>query len=100
MVGIRLGPRRPQVVAVRLLGLRTGDSLDELVATHADRPVDAPQGRRDVEVAKCRVPRERVLVVGVDERSVDIENDRADHGSPPGCDIEREVPRDVPSMRS
>ena len=55
-----------------LLDLIAGDGGDELVAAHADVAVDSPDRRRHVVLAKSAVPGDRVLVVGVDERSVDV----------------------------
>ena len=51
-------------------------AADELVAAHADVAVDPPDRRRQVVLAKRPVPRDRVLVVGVDEGPVDVEDRR------------------------
>ena len=50
------------------------EGLDDLVATHPDQPVDPPGG--DIESAglECPLPGDRVLVVRVDERAVDVED--------------------------
>jgi hypothetical protein len=36
--------------------------------------MDAPQRERDLVTTEGAVPRERVVVVGVDERAVDVED--------------------------
>ena len=66
-------------VAGRLLDLDAGDRLDQHVATHPDVAVDPPQRRGDLVVAKRAVPGKRMVVVGVDERPVDVEDRRRSH---------------------
>ena len=63
------------VVAVLLLDLVAGDRGDELVAAHPDRAVDAPDRDGHAVLAKGAVPGHGVLVVGVDEGAVDVEDD-------------------------
>ena len=46
---------------------------DELVAAHPDVPVDLPHREHESVLAERAVPRDRVLVVRVDERAVDVE---------------------------
>ena len=59
-------------VAESILHLITGNGADELVAAHAVVTVKPPQGDLDVVVCKRAAPRERVLVIRVDERPIDI----------------------------
>ena len=54
------------------------ERCDELVAAHADVAVDAPDRQHDVVLRERAEPRERVLVVGVDERAVDVEDGDVD----------------------
>ena len=61
-----------------LLDAVSGERVDELVAAHPDVAVDPPQRRRGAVAAKGSVPGDRVVVVGVDERPVDVE-DRGAH---------------------
>ena len=68
-------PALAQVVAVALLDLVAGDGGDELVAAHADGAVDLPQRHVDVEAAEGPRPREGVVVGGVDQGAVDVEQD-------------------------
>ena len=57
----------------------TCDLGDELVASHADRPVDAPQRRVEIVSPERAGPGQGVVVVAVDEGSVDVEDDSVDH---------------------
>jgi len=59
----------------RLLG-ELQQRTDELVAAHADVPVDLPDRRPVAVLAEGTVPGARVLVVAVDEGAVDVEEDR------------------------
>jgi hypothetical protein len=68
------------VVAVLLVELLAHERGDELVAAHADVAVDPPDRKDDAVLAERPVPGDRVLVVGVDERAVDVE----DRGGPLG----------------
>jgi hypothetical protein len=61
-------------VAELALDLVAGDRGDELIAAHADVAVDAPDRRAYVVLAERAVPDDRVLVVGVDEGPVDVED--------------------------
>jgi hypothetical protein len=45
----------------------------ELVPAHADVAVDTPERHHDAVAPERPVPGERVMVVGVDERAVDVE---------------------------
>jgi hypothetical protein len=47
-----------------------------LVTAHADVSVKPPDREHDVVLPEGAVPTERVLVVGVNQRPVDIENGR------------------------
>jgi hypothetical protein len=65
-----------------LLGPLVGQRLHNLIAAHPDIAVNQPHRQHDPVPAEGAVPGERVLVVGVDERPVDVEHgDR--HPSPP-----------------
>ena len=54
------------------LDLVAGDSGDELVATHANVTVETPDRDRDSLLTEGAVPGERVVVVRVDKRAVDV----------------------------
>lgn len=73
-IGLTLG------LADRLAGgLLAGFSdqgRDELVATHADVPVDFPELDGVAVSAERPVSGDRVLVVGVNQGAVDVEDDR------------------------
>src|SRR5581483_3722562 len=60
-------------VAQPVLDVTAGERRDDLVTAHADMAVDPPHRQDDLLGAKRPVPRERVLVVRVDERAVEIE---------------------------
>ena len=62
------------LVAVLGVEALAGEVGHELVAAHPDRAVTAPDGDRDAVQAKRAIPGQRVLVVGVDERAVDVED--------------------------
>jgi len=47
---------------------------DQLIASHPDVPVDAPDRQHHPVLAECAGPRQRVLVVRVDERPVDVQD--------------------------
>ena len=66
-------PGGAQGLAVDTLDLVAGDGTDQLVAAHADVAVQAPDREHDVVLPKGAVPTQRMLVVGVDERPVDVE---------------------------
>jgi hypothetical protein len=51
-----------------------------VVAAHADQAVDAPHRHHLTVLAQGAVPGQRVLVVGVDERAVDVEDGGGWHG--------------------
>ena len=55
--------------------LVVGERGDELVATHPDRAVRAPGGHGAAVLGERAMPGQRVLVVAVDERPVDVEDD-------------------------
>ena len=65
-------------VAEALLRVVVGQGGDELVAAHADVPMDAPDREHDLVRPESAVPRDRMVVVRVDERAVDVE-DRGGH---------------------
>jgi hypothetical protein len=61
------------------LDLVTADVSDDLVAAHADRPMQPPYRQCDVEVAESAVESQGVLVVGVDEGAIDVEDRSVGH---------------------
>ena len=69
---------------LQLLDLRRGKRAPGLpqqrgheeAAAHADPPVDAPHRQVDAERGQRRAPREHVLVDAVDQRAVEIEEER------------------------
>ena len=71
--------RRAHVVAVLAVEALTGEGGDQLIAAHPDVPVDAPQRQDEPVRAERAVPGERVVVVGVHQRAVDVQ-DRRGHG--------------------
>jgi hypothetical protein len=75
-----LHPRLAQVVPVRLLDLPAGDLGHEHVPAHSDAAVDAPHRQGDAVAAEGAEPRQGVLVVGVYESAVDVEDRGVCHG--------------------
>ena len=71
--GERLAVSGAQRLAERLLDRLVRDGGDEPVAAHADGAVQVPHRDDDAVVAERAVPRDHVLVVGVDEGAVDVE---------------------------
>lgn len=74
-VGVLLG--LTDRAAEPTLDLLVRQRRHKLIATHADVTVDAPDRQHEIVRAKRAIPRERVLVVGVDERPVEIEDAEA-----------------------
>jgi hypothetical protein len=70
---------RADVVALLFLYLLAAECLDQLVAAHADVPVDPPDRQHDLVLVEGPVPRDRVLEVRVDQGAVDVENRRGGH---------------------
>src|SRR5262249_25527269 len=68
------------VVALALLGVLGQQRGDELVAAHADVAVGPPDPDDLAVLAAGTAPRDGVMVVGVDEGSVDVQ-DRCGHHS-------------------
>jgi len=66
-------PPVADVVTVLLLDTLARDRLDELIPAHADVSVQAPDREHDAVLPKGAVPTQRVLVIRVDERPVDVE---------------------------
>ena len=62
-----------------LIDVVARDRSDELVAAHPDVTVEPPHREDDLEAPERAVPGERVLVVRVDERAVDIQQRCAGH---------------------
>lgn len=53
------------------------ESWDQLVPAHSDVPMDSPQGNREAVLPERPKPRHGVVEVRVDQRSVDVEQNRA-----------------------
>jgi len=62
-----------QIVAGAAFQVVAGDRRDVLVAAHPDVAVETPHREDDLEAAKRAVPGERVLVVGVDQRAIEVQ---------------------------
>jgi len=71
--------RVSEVVSMPLIDVVARDRSDELVAAHPDVTVEPPHREDDLEAPERAVPGERVLVVRVDERAVDIQQRCAGH---------------------
>ena len=71
--------RVAELVAVSRLDVVAGNRRDELVAAHPDVTVEPPHREDDLEAPKGAIPRQRVLVVRVDERAVEVQQRRARH---------------------
>jgi hypothetical protein len=61
-------------VAEAAFDVVAGDRRDELVAAHPVVPVDAPERDADPVVGEGPAPCDRMLVVRVDERAVDVDD--------------------------
>ena len=72
-LGVAVALRLAHGVADPLLDVVAGDGRQQLVAAHADVAVDRPRRHAHAVVAQRALPRERVVVVGVDERPVDVQ---------------------------
>ncbi len=70
---------RTDLVALPRVEAFTGEGGDELVAAHPDVPVDPPQRQDEAVLAEGPEPCDRVVVVRVDQRAVDVQ-DRGGHG--------------------
>jgi hypothetical protein len=81
----QLAVERSLIIAHGLspLGLESiaGKRRYKLIASHPDVAMDAPNRQDQIVLTKGAVPSDRVLVVGVDERAVYIE-DRGPHQEP------------------
>jgi hypothetical protein len=73
--------RRADVVSLLALDLVPGERGDDLVSAHADVPVDPPEREDDALLRERAVPRDDVVVVRIDERSVDVEDRGRWHGA-------------------
>src|SRR3954454_6155878 len=71
-VGLLLGVA--DALAVRLVGLLADQGGDQLVAAHPDVAVDQPELHDEAVRAERPVPGDRVVVVRVDERAVDVDD--------------------------
>ena len=65
---------RADVVALFAVGALVGEGAYQLVPAHPDVAVDQPQRQHDPVAAERPIPRDRVVVVGVDQRPVDVQN--------------------------
>ena len=84
----------PEGVAVAALHVLAGRGRDELVAAHAHQVVQHPDLAGDAVAPHRPEPRERVLVVRVDERAVDVD-ERRPRGSA-GSGHDRPLPGGAP----
>ena len=66
--------RRPHPVAHLALEPLVAERRDELIAAHPDVAVNAPQRKHDPVPAKRPIPGQSVVIVGVHERPVDVED--------------------------
>ena len=73
-LGVELSLGGSDVVALPLLDLVASDRAHELVAAHPYVAVKPPDREDDAVATKGPVPGQSVVVVGVDERSVNVEN--------------------------
>ena len=62
------------------------DRRHKLVASHPDVTVDPPQREHDLLSAKRAVPSKSMLVVGIDESAVEVEQCSAFHPSTDGLE--------------
>jgi hypothetical protein len=68
------------VVALLAVEACAREGGDQLIAAHADVPVDAPQRQHEAVLAERAIPRDGVVVVRVDQRAVDVQDRRAHDG--------------------
>ena len=79
-VGVQGGLGRPDAVALAVLDPLAGQGGHQLVAAHADVAVDPPHRQGQPVLAERPVPGDGVVVVGVDQRAVDVQHrDRLGH---------------------
>ena len=64
----------PGLIAYPALQVLTPDSRDHLVPAHADQPVQPPHRIGLAHRAQRPVPGQRMLIVGIDERPVNIKD--------------------------
>ena len=76
-----IGMGGDQLVAALPFDVFPGECADDLVSAHADVPVDAPEGENDAVAAESPIPRDDVVVIGVDEGPVDVEDRCWGHGA-------------------
>lgn len=75
-------------------GLLVGDGFDHLISTHSDMPVDAPHWQHDLMSPERSIPGKRMLIVGVHQRSVDVEHrNRHARGSTQGASLKTHAHR-------
>ena len=65
---------RADLIAKLALGALIGQRGDQLVTAHPDVAMDPPQREHDLVLSKRTKPRDRVVIVRVDQRSVDVED--------------------------
>src|SRR5215217_4466228 len=79
-VGVQGGLGRPDAVALAVLDPLAGHGGHQLVAAHADVAVDPPHRQGQPVLAEGAVPGDGVVVVGVDQGAVDVQQrDRLRH---------------------
>ena len=74
----------PGLIAGPALQVLTSDSHDHLVPAHPDQPVQPPHRIGLAHRAQCPVPGERMLVIGINERPVNVKdgNGGVNHAQP------------------
>src|ERR1700730_8713510 len=73
-LAVQLSLGRPHLLSVAQFELLARHGGHDLIRAHADMPVDPPHGYHGPVLAERPKPSDRVLVVGIDQRSVDIED--------------------------
>jgi hypothetical protein len=73
-------------VSPSALYLLAGQRGHELIAAHANVTMDSPDGQNHVHCPEGPVPRDRVVIVRVDQGSVNVENRRGSQSGPPTSD--------------
>ena len=79
-------PPRAHRVAVMLLDLLAGHGGDKAVAAHAHVSVDPPQRHVVADLGEAARPGERVVVVGIEQGAVDVDEGDA-QGSGHGAQV-------------
>lgn len=78
-LGVSLALGRADAVPLPGLHVVAQEMPDELVAAHADRAMDPPPGHPMPVGGHRPLPGEHVVIVGVDERAVDVDDRSGSH---------------------